>query len=108
MTKMINLTPHAINFLDKNNNLVACIPSSGIARAAQKRVPIGTVNGITVNKTEYGAVEGLPDPEYGTIYIVSVLTTQAAPPDRNDLYIVDDTVRDDQGRIIGCRALAQI
>ena len=107
MKKMINLTPHAINFLNENNNLVAYIPSSGIARAAQKRVSIGTVNGITVNKTEYGAVEGLPDPEYGTIYIVSVLTAQAAP-DRNALYILDDTVRDDQGRIIGCRALAQI
>ena len=52
MTKMINLTPHAINFLDKNNNLAACIPSSGIARATQKRVPIGTINGITVNRTE--------------------------------------------------------
>ena len=107
MTKMINLTPHAINFLDKNNNLAACIPSSGIARATQKRVPIGTINGITVNKTEYGAVEGHPEPEYGTIYIVSVLTAQAAPY-RSDLYIVDDTVRNDQGQIIGCRALAQI
>lgn len=27
---------------------------------------------------------------------------------RDNLYIVDDTVRDEQGRIIGCRALAQI
>lgn len=107
MTKMINLTPHAINFLDEKNNLVACIPSSGIARAAQKRVPISTVNGIVVNRTEYGEVEGLPGPAKDTIYIVSVLTAQAAP-DRNDLYIVDDTVRDDQGRIVGCRALAQI
>ena len=107
MTKMINLTPHAINFLDKNNNLAACIPSSGIARATQKRVPIGTINGITVNKTEYGAVEGLPEPEYGTIYIVSVLTAQAAPY-RSDLYCVDDTLRSDQGQIIDCRALAQI
>ena len=107
MKKMINLTPHTIIFVDSNNQFITSVPSSGIARAAQKRVPIGTVNGITVNKTEYGAVEGLPDPEYGTIYIVSVLTAQAAP-DRNDLYIVDDTVRDDQGRIIGCRALAQI
>lgn len=107
MKKMINLTPHTIIFVDSNNQFITSVPSSGIARAVQKRVPIGTVNGITVNKTEYGAVEGLPDPEYGTIYIVSVLTAQAAPH-RNDLYIVDDTVRDDQGRIIGCRALAQI
>ena len=105
--KMINLTPHAISFLDKDNNLITCVPSAGVARAAQKRVPISTVNGITVNKTQYGEVEGLPAQEDGTIYIVSVLTAQAAP-DRNDLYIVDDAVRDDQGRIVGCRALAQI
>ena len=105
--KMINLTPHAISFLDKDNNLITCVPSAGVARAAQKRVPISTVNGITVNKTQYGEVEGLPAQEDGTIYIVSVLRAQAAP-DRNDLYIVDDAVRDDQGRIVGCRALAQI
>lgn len=105
--KMINLTPHAISFLDKDNNLITCVPSAGVARAAQKRVPVSTVNGIVVNRTEYGEAEGLPDPAKDTIYIVSVLTAQAAP-DRDDLYIVDDTVRDEQGRIIGCRALAQI
>ena len=60
-----------------------------------------------MSKTGYGAVEGLPDQRDGVVYVVSVLTAQAAP-DRKDLYIVDELVRDDMGRFIGCKALAQI
>ena len=105
--KIINLTPHTITFMDLLNNVLFEVQSSGVARATQKRVPIGTGNGITVKQTEYVEVEGLPAPDGETIYIVSVLTAQAARG-RNDLYIVDDTVRDEQGRIIGCRALAQV
>lgn len=105
--KIINLTPHTINVLDGNNNQIASFPSCGIARAAQSREQVDTICGIPVNKTVFGEVQDLPDPEDGTIYIVSVLTAQAAP-DRKDLYIVDDAVRNEQGQIIGCRALAQI
>lgn len=107
MKKIINLTPHAVTFMDGNNNVLSVVESSGIARAEQKRVSIGDVNGIPVNKTEYGKVIDLPESAEDTIYIVSVLTAQAAKG-RKDLYIVDDTVRDNAGRIIGCRALAQI
>lgn len=31
-----------------------------------------------------------------------------AVPHRNDVFIVDDTVRDDEGRIIGAKALAHV
>jgi len=48
-----------------------------------------------------------PEPQEGTIFIVSALTAQAVP-DRQDVFIVDDAVRDDQGRIIGARALAHV
>lgn len=106
--KMINLTPHAVTFYTSDGDTVLqTVPSSGIARAEQERRPIGSANDIPVFKTSYGAVEGLPDPENGTIYIVSVITAQAAP-NRDDLYITDSLVRDDEGRILGCRALAQI
>lgn len=106
--KMINLTPHAVTFYSSDGDTVLqTVPSSGTARAEQERRSIGSVNNIPVFKTSYGAVEGLPDPENGTIYIVSVLTAQAAP-NRDDLYITDNLVRDAGGRILGCRALAQI
>lgn len=105
---IINLTPHAVTFYAKDGKTVInTIPSSGVARAAQTRKPITEINGIPVSKTEYGAVEGLPESQDNTIYIVSVLTAQAAP-ERTDLYIVDDMVRDVSGQILGCKALAQI
>lgn len=73
--KMINLTPHAVTFYASDGNTVLqTIPSSGVARAEQERESVGEVNNIPVFKTSYGAVEGLPDPKRGTIYIVSVLT----------------------------------
>ncbi len=106
--EIVNLTPHEIAVYDAaGESVLQVIPSSGMARAAQTREPLDSINGIPVSKTGYGAVEGLPDQRDGVVYVVSVLTAQAAP-DRKDLYIVDELVRDDMGRFIGCKALAQI
>lgn len=105
---IINLTPHAINFLREDNSVLATIEPSGmIARAAQTREAVGEVNGIVVNQCSYGAVTGLPDPQPETIYLVSALTAQACR-DRSDVFITDDAVRDENGRIIGCKAIARI
>ena len=86
-------------------------PSGQVARCTVDRVEVDTVtvDGITipVNQTRFWAVSDLPDPQPGTIYVVSALVTQAVP-DRADVYIVDDAVRDEQGRIIGARALAHV
>lgn len=106
--QIINLTPHAINFLDSNNHPVPTVePSGTIARAKQTRTLCGTIAGIPVNQCAYGTVQGLPEPAKETIYIVSAITAQACP-EREDVYIVDDSVRGDDGRIIGVRALAHI
>lgn len=105
---IINLTPHAINFLREDNSVLATIkPSGTIARASQTREKVGNIDGIAVNQCSYGAVTGLPNPQDDTIYLVSALTAQACR-DRNDVFITDDAVRDDVGRIIGCRAIARI
>ena len=106
--KIVNLTPHAINFLREDNSVLATIEPSGTnARAAQTRERVSEVNGIVVNQCSYGAVTGLPDPQPETICLVSALTAQACR-DRNDVFITDDAVRDENGRIIGCRAIARI
>ena len=105
---IINLTPHAITFLDGNNSVLATIEPSGVvARASQTRDRVSEVNGIPVNQCSYGAVTGLLDPQDETIYLVSALTAQACR-DRSDVFITDDAVRDENGRIIGCRAIARI
>ena len=55
----------------------------------------------------FNEVEGLPEPQENTIYIVSALVAGAAK-DRDDLVIPNDIVRDDKGNIIGCKNLARI
>jgi hypothetical protein len=115
MKKMniVNLTPHPLNLMPEGPDgpTVTIPPSGSVARCATSRVQVGTVTmdgiAIPVNRTEFGAVTGLPDPQPDTIYIVSAVVAQAVP-DRPDVFIVDDAVRDDQGRIIGARALAHV
>lgn len=105
---IVNLTPHAINFLDESNRPILTVQPSGVvARAKQTRTLCGTIAGIPVNQCAYGQVQGLPEPAKETIYVVSSITAQACP-ERPDVYIVDDSVRDENGRIIGVRALAHV
>ena len=106
--KIINLTAHSITFFDAAGNVILTVePSGQVARCSVAREKIGDINGIPVNKSRFGKVENLPEPQEGAIYIVSSLTAQAVP-EREDVFITDDAVRDEQGRIIGCRALAHI
>lgn len=109
-----NLTPHAIHVLGEDNQVVLTLPASGVvARAATSRSCVGTVDvdgvavPVPVNATSFGDVTGLPDPQPGVAFVVSAITAQAVR-DRDDVFIVDDSVRDADGRIIGCRALARV
>ena len=110
---IINLTPHALFLMPAGpTGPVVTIPPSGlVARCATSRMQVDTVTvdsiSVPVNQTRFGEVSDLPDPQPDTIYVVSALVAQAVP-DRQDVFIVDDAIRDDQGRIIGCRALAHI
>ena len=105
--KLINLTPHEVTIYDESGNVRLRIPPSGqVARVKPVQVKVGEVNGIPVFKTEFFEVEGLPDPQPNTIYIVSLLVLQACPH-RKDLVAPDTSpsgaVRDSEGRIIGTR-----
>ncbi len=111
-TILVNLTPHAINIVDADGSaLLTVAPSGTVARCATAREVVGSIvmdnAAISVNRTVFGAVQGVPDPAPDAYYIVSSLVAQALP-DRQDLLIPDDTVRDAEGRIIGCRALARV
>lgn len=112
--KIVNLTPHALNFVNDANESVVTIPPSGtVARCAVHREDVANIvidddmlgYKIPVHKTVFGAVEGLPEPEPDTVYVVSSLVAQAVP-DRSDVFAPDDFIRDKEGRIIGARALA--
>ena len=112
-TQIINLTPHAINLMpDGPDGSVITVPPSGqIARCSVDQRSFGFmfVDGVTVpiHQNKYGTVVNLPDTQPDTIYVVSALVAQAVP-DRPDVFIVDDAVRDNHGRIIGAKALAHV
>lgn len=113
--KIRNLTPHTVTIISENGNCLAQFPSEGIARAKQTNVSAGDVlpdeteNPIPLVMSTFGEPEGLPDPEHEVMLIVSVITANAAKAngrDINDLLLTCDPVRDEEGRIIGCRSLA--
>ena len=110
MSMLVNLTPHEVVLVQGETRLV--VPPSGtVARAATTRqqVAVLDIDGFTipVNRVVFGQVENLPDPAEGVWYIVSSIVAQALP-ERQDLLVPDDTVRDESGRIVGARALAHV
>ena len=110
---IINLTPHQINFYDEDGeNLLMSVEASGeVARVKQESILLGGLevegNIFKVFTNHFSEVYGLPAPKEDTIYIVSNLVAQRCK-DRDDVYIVNGTVRDESGRIIGCTSLAKV
>lgn len=105
---IINLTAHTINvFLEEKE---IAFPSQGLARVRTEEKEVDKINGIPVVKTVYTDVEGLPEPEKNTVYLVSTLVLQALKAngiERSDCLApntgVSGAIRDDQGRIIGTK-----
>ena len=126
MNKLINLMPHMFTLLtpigvEKVKGVLTCaaptvtrtIPSSGVARATQAPSVVGEpVDGVpTTLPGSFGPVEGLPDPDGETSYIVSFITVGAARASGravSDLLTPGDLVRDAvTGQPVGCLNLAR-
>jgi hypothetical protein len=108
---LVNLTPHAINIC-RGDAQITVPPSGVVARVATTRQVVETITldgmELPVHKVVFGQVEGLPEPQDDTYFIVSSIVAQAVASSRNDIVVVDDAIRDQDGRIIGARALAKI
>lgn len=120
---IVNLTPHPITVYPADTpdriepgaaTPIRVIPTSDDhppARLGQHTVPntVVEVDGITVERVEFGTDPGcastLPESVEDTWYLVALVVALAAP-DRPDLLVVHDYVRDMEGSIIGCRKLA--
>ena len=109
-----NLTPHTITFISANNSMqkYELAPSGVVARVAAHTENIGSITtddgfNIPLTTTVFGQVENLPEPEKDTIYVVSSLVAGRVP-DRKDVFIPNESIRDDKGRIIGCLSLGKI
>jgi len=109
--KFVNLTPHQINIYRGETPYISVPPSGTVARLTESTsggLLIETIETILVS---LGKVDGLPNPVEDTIYIVSMpllMGMKAAGINRQDCMYPFGQVRDDQGRIVGCRSLAVI
>lgn len=98
-----NLTPHPVNVLDENGNQIAVFMPEGLVRLSSKSVDAGNADGFRLVKTEFGEPEGLPEQEEGTFLIVSMLV-KSAIPNRKDLIVPTEIIRDGNGNIVGCKS----
>lgn len=118
MAQIVNLTAHSITVRAGSGDVV--IPPSGtVARVeveTSARAATPTQFGIVPVVTErYGSVVGLPPAELGDavdaapgiLYVVS-RTVQESCPDRTDLLVPTDYVRDAAGQIVAAGALCRI
>lgn len=125
MLKLVNLTPHDLVIFVGDpadpSTVAASWPSTGVARAEEEATrydPLTLLwpgsdgsSSLTVisNPKRYTAVVGLPEPEKGVIYVVSIIVLQALAGSRSDVYAPDtgpdSAARDKAGRIVGVSRL---
>ena len=112
MINLVNLTPHDIIFVGEDNTPILTVnPSGQLARVTVKTVPVGELNvkgvKIPVTTSSFGDVIGLPDEEEGTAYIVSLAVINALHKkgvNRADLFIPNESIRNEKGQVIGCKS----
>ena len=107
--KVVNLTPHQVTVFDDHDEVVVTYPPSGeVARLESVFEEHGALNdGSPFGSLIYGALAGLPEPDGTRLFIVS-LPVKLAALDREDVLAVACEVRDAQGRVVGCKALATV
>ena len=121
MATIHNMTPHVISIIV--DGVKVDYPSEGVIRAAQRDVKVDEVvtdlkigeagsAGFTIPvfSSTFGAPEGVPEKLDG-IYIVSSLAFQslkAAGYDMSHFVVPSGTIRDESGKIIGCKGFARI
>lgn len=114
MTQLVNLTPHAIVMVNGEGDTILTIePSGTVARVTQttKQLETVTVDGldIPVTQNSYGELVNLPEEKAGVSFIVSAMVASAGVElGRTDLFIPNETVRNDKGFIVGCKSLGKI
>ena len=118
--KIINLTPHWVTLILKTEEKTflpekeSCRIKTTTKETSSLSIPydknderfkFGSWADIPITETTFGKVENLPKEEEGIYYIVSSLVCQACT-DRQDLLIPNESVRDEIGRICGCKSFS--
>ena len=100
---IVNLTPHAIVVQLPDGTRRTFPPSGRVARVATRQVPLTDIDGIPTVLQTFGPVEGLPEPELDTFFLVSALVLGRAA--RADVIAPDTgaTAIRENGQIVAVR-----
>lgn len=119
METILNCTPHSVSVYRESDTHMdglrrllndgawpayILMPEGPLVRAVQTTEEAAPISGIPSCKTTWGEAN-LPDPQPDTFLIVSALVVHAAEAAGRttaDLLTVTDTVRDRDGRVVGC------
>ncbi len=100
---VVNLTPHEVTVVDEHARVIrSWRGSNDPARVEAVRVHLKEVEGVPL-LSEKRTRARLPEPVEGVWFIVSSVVS-AAHPERRDLLVPSDLVRDDKGVVTGCRS----
>jgi len=103
--KFVNLIGHDITI----SGHATLAKSEKPCRVETEQIIIGKLAGIPIAKTDFMKLVNLPDPEDGTYYIVSRLSMDYIPFDREDVFCVDtgpSAVRDENGQVVAVTQLS--
>ncbi len=103
----INVTPHALSIKRKDGSFATIEPSGTVARCKAESEVVAVIDGVEISKTRFGAVEDLPEPQDGIIFIASLLVAQAASrAGRDDVVSPGSLIRDEKGNPVGANGLS--
>lgn len=107
---LVNLTPHPVTLYSGDVPGPSWPPTGRFARVIESRGPVDTVltdrGQVPVVGMSYAPqIADLPEPVLGTAFLVSRVLAAAVA--RTDLLFPADEVRDETGRIVGCRFLGR-
>lgn len=117
--RLVNLTPHALVFygpevaspVPPDARALLVLPPArvaarvGLAEVAGEELAVAGTR-LRIRSTVVADPPVLPAADGQTLLVVSMPVYQARP-DREDLLVVDDAVRDRAGRVVGARGLAR-
>jgi|DewCreStandDraft_5_1066085.scaffolds.fasta_scaffold01803_22 hypothetical protein len=98
-----NTTPHPVNVLAPDGRTITIPAAEKPFRLGERVEVIGDLGGVPLVRKSLSGAE-LPPQSYRVFYIVPLAVAQVAG--RPDFIIPDDLVRDEEGRVVGCRRFA--
>lgn len=104
---IINLTPHPVHLLDERGEVIRTWerPEGPLPRLVEEVTPAPSIDGVPIRNKAYRDCENLPPRKEGVYLIVSGLVASAL---RRDDLLVPNTVRNEEGQIIGADSFAQV